>query len=178
MTQEYWLPVPCWEGLYEVSSHGRLRRGGRIIKGCTNAAGYQNVILRGRGNRSTCIHILVAEAFIGPRPDGMVVRHGENGASDNSVGNLSYGTQKQNIHDKKRDGTWQIADTAARRTLTSDQVVIIYQSAKTSPELAEDFGVDQTTIRAIWRGKNWRSVTVSLPSRQVRGRLSASSQPA
>ena len=175
---ELWLPVPYWEGLYEVSSHGRLRRGGRIIKGCTNAAGYQNVILKGRGNRSTCIHILVAEAFIGPRPEGCVIRHGKNGVTDNSVENLSYGSQKENIHDKRRDGTWQIADTAGRRTLASDQVAIIYQSAKTSPELAEDFGVDQSTIRAIWRGKNWRSVTTSLPPRRIRGRLSASSQPA
>ena len=162
---ELWLPVPYWEGLYEVSSHGRLRRSGRIIHGSVNKQGHRNVILRGRGNRSTCIHVLVAEAFLGPRPEGLVVRHGKNGVDDNSVENLSYGTQLQNIHDKKRDGTWQVADTAGRRTLTSEQAREIYCSSESSTTLGERFGVDATTIRAIWRGKNWASVTRDLPRR-------------
>lgn len=187
MTQEYWLPVVGYEGLYEVSDQGRVRSlprpgstrtwriyGGKVLTPAS-CRGYLSVKLP-KGSRS--VHSLVAEAFIGSRPDGMVVRHGENGSSDNSVGNLSYGTQKQNIYDKKRDGTWQIADSAARRILTSEEVITIYQSVKTSPELAEEFGVDQTTVRAIWRGKNWRSVTINLPPRQVRGRPPASSQHA
>lgn len=49
---------------------------------------------------------LVAEAFVGPRPDGAVLRHGEKGRLCNEVSNLSYGTQAQNMgEDRWRDGT-------------------------------------------------------------------------
>ena len=125
----------------------------------------KNYLIAKVGGRKRTVHSVIALAWLGPRPDGAVVRHGPKGKLINSVDNLCYGSQKENIHDKHRDGTHQIADTAARRILTSDQVTEIYQSTETSPVLAERHGVDQTTIRAIWRGKNWRSVTQHLPAR-------------
>ena len=174
---ELWQPVVGYEDLYEVSNQGRVRSlprpgkqrpwriyGGKLLKATFN----HHYLVVGLQGKSRAVHSLVAEAFLGPRPDGMVVRHGPNGPLDNSVENLSYGTQRQNIHDKNRDGTWQIADTAARRILTSDQVKVIYQSTEQSPVLAEHYGVDQTTIRKIWRRKNWASVTRHLPDRPIR----------
>lgn len=176
MTEAY-RPVVGYEGLYEVSNQGRVRSlprpgkqrpwrtyGGKLLTATIDH--YYFVV--GLQGSSRTVHSLVAEAFLGPRPDGMVVRHGPNGPLDNSVENLSYGTQRQNIHDKKRDGTWQVADTAARRILTSDQVKVIYQSTEQSPALAEHYGVHQTTIRKIWMRRNWGSVTCHLPDRPIR----------
>lgn len=183
---ELWQPVVGYKGLYEVSDQGRVRSlprfragrtyGGKLLKPCVGTRGHLLIRLSRECSSATfAVHRLVAAAFLGPCPEGQVVRHGANGAHDNSAVNLSYGTQADNINDKRRDGTWQIADTAGRRILTSEEVITIYQSDKTSPQLAEEFGVDQTTIRAIWRGKNWRSVTQRLPRREVRGqRLEAS----
>lgn len=176
---EVWLPVVGYEGLYEVSDQGRVRSiarikryrtyGGRILKPALNR-NYLCVGLCRDGTSTTrSVHSIVAEAFLGPKADGTVVRHGPNGNLDNTPSNLSYGTQADNINDKRRDGTWQIADTAGRRVLTSKQVVEIYQSTCSSPELAAAYGVDQSTIRAIWRGKNWRSITNHLPERAGRG---------
>ena len=166
MTEVY-RPVVGFEGLYEVSNQGRVRKtDGKQLKLTLDPRYWTATLFSPRQKRS--VHSLVAEAFLGPRPDGMVVRHGPNGPLDNSVENLSYGTQRQNIHDKSRDGTWQIADTAAHRILTSDQVKVIYQSAEESPVLAEHYGVHQTTIRKIWRRKNWGSVTCHLPDRPIR----------
>lgn len=172
--QEVWRPVPGWEGFYEASSMGQLRslprstRGkARIITSQPTRDGYIRVRLTapGRAICQTFLHRVIALTFIGPCPDGLVVRHGSKGVADNSASNLSYGTQLHNMHDKKRDGTWQVADSAARRLLTSEQVTAIYLSQDSSPQLAERYGVDQTTIRAIWRRKNWASVTSALPDR-------------
>ena len=186
---ELWQPVVGYEGLYEVSDQGRVRSlprfragrsyGGRLLKPCMDSRGYLLARLSRNGHTTTVtVHKLVAAAFLGPCPKGQVVRHGVNGVHDNSPANLSYGTQADNINDKRRDGTWQVADTAARRILTSDDVTTIYQSNRTSTELAAMFGVDQTTIRAIWRGKNWRSVTRHLPLREARRQHLGASQHA
>ena len=54
---------------------------------------------------SKFVHRLVAAAFLGPCPQGMQVRHGEAGALDNGIGNLCYGTAKDNAQDNLRHGT-------------------------------------------------------------------------
>ena len=47
----------------------------------------------------------MAIAFLGPRPDKQIVRHGAKGKLNNSVQNLCYGTHKDNERDKIRDNT-------------------------------------------------------------------------
>ncbi len=62
---------------------------------------YLDVSLRLGTNvrRHTKVHHLVAEAFIGPRPPGMVVCHNNGDPLDNRVENLRYDTQANNITD-------------------------------------------------------------------------------
>ncbi len=45
------------------------------------------------------VHHLVAAAFIGPRPEGMVICHNNGDPLDNRVENLRYDTQAANIED-------------------------------------------------------------------------------
>lgn len=114
---ERWLPITGWEGRYEVSDHGRVRsldstdrngrfREGRILRAFKNADGYPRIGLHLDGQ---CwqreVHALVAEAFIGPRPDGMEVCHGDGNPANAHVGNLRYGTHSENEFDKVRLGT-------------------------------------------------------------------------
>lgn len=51
------------------------------------------------------VHILVAEAFIGPRPKNADVCHYDDDKSNNAVENLRYGTRSENVHDSVRNGT-------------------------------------------------------------------------
>src|SRR5690606_17605322 len=109
-----------YEGLYEVSSFGRVRsldrqvrrphtgpylKPGRILKLGTHRQGYRLAYLAREGSeRAVKVHRLVAEAFI-PNPQNKpCVLHGRNGVSDNSVQNLRWGTQSENNLDTVRDG--------------------------------------------------------------------------
>ncbi len=86
---EEWRAVVGWEGIYEVSSLGRLRRAkaaprtnaGKILTDkCFDRRhnGYiRNILLREPEGRRECAsrHVIVAAAFIGPRPKGLQVNH-------------------------------------------------------------------------------------------------------
>ena len=118
---EQWKPVSGYEGIYEVSSHGRVRsvdreitdsRGqARRIKGKVRRTpldkyGYPTVDLwkQGKGQTRT-VHSLVTEAFIGPRPEGMEVCHSDGDGTNNRLENLRYGTHSENMLDRVRHGT-------------------------------------------------------------------------
>ena len=108
-TPERWLPVVGWEGLYEVSDHGRVRglRRGLILKpSYSNSGGYALLILSRDGRQfGRYIHHLVLEAFVGPRPEGAEVRHLDGDPRNSTLANLAYGTSGENKLDQVHHGT-------------------------------------------------------------------------
>lgn len=117
---ETWNPVVGYEGLYEVSDHGRVKRipaiietargprptPGRILKLGEHKDGYKKVDLsKSNSTRTWNVHRLVAVAFLGPCPDDLVVCHVNGNPSDNRPSNLRYGTVSENVRDEVRHGT-------------------------------------------------------------------------
>ena len=119
---EQWKPVNGYEGIYEVSSHGRVRsvdrtvtrsdgkvhryKGKVLSAGLRKRGGYPLVSLYTHGkSRKRYVHALVAETFIGTRPEGMEVCHSDGDPTNNSLENLRYGTRSDNELDKVRHGT-------------------------------------------------------------------------
>lgn len=104
-----WRPIAGWDG-YQVSSDGRVRsnkRGGewRILKP-TLVGGYEEVrLFNGRRIRARKVHLLVADAFLGPRPPGLETRHMDGNSRNNAATNLRYGTRSQNRRDRIAHGT-------------------------------------------------------------------------
>jgi hypothetical protein len=119
---ERWLPVVGWETTLEVSDHGRVRRLGRfvtvdagcsvrrpsrIVKGSVDGNGYIVIEVKRRPasqRLAVRAHVLVLEAFIGPRPEGLFVCHNDGNPANNVVSNLRWGTPSENTHDKKLHG--------------------------------------------------------------------------
>lgn len=102
---EKWLPIPEFEGRYEVSDQGRIRSQltDKILT--PHFRRYSVVDLRRDGRYfKRYVHHLVAIAFIGPRPTGMLVRHRDDDRRNNSAANLVYGTQSQNMFDAVANG--------------------------------------------------------------------------
>lgn len=119
---ERWLPVVGWEGLYEVSDLGRIRSlsrttvnklgvtrrlHGRVLKPFENRdTGHSQLGLHRDGVMTLVrVHLVVLEAFVGPRPDGLEACHGPTGGFDNRLANLRWDTHSANMRDRTRDGT-------------------------------------------------------------------------
>lgn len=106
-TNEEWRAVVGFEGRYEVSDQGRVRTvltdGFRPRKFGHSTTGRAQVSL-GRGVTAN-VHVIVAAAFIGPRPEGMHVCHSNGDHLDNRAANLRYDTPSGNERDKRLHGT-------------------------------------------------------------------------
>lgn len=171
---EEWRPVVGYEGLYEVSNLGRVRcsaagRGrvaGRVLKQSPrNDKGYLRVNLWNATQRNHFVHHLVAEAFIGLRPDGHLVLHtnGNGNATDNRAENLRYGSHADNSADAKLHGTFRPGRVAGEdhgaAKLTAE--IVRHLRAVSAPNyaaLAQQYGVNEGAIRQAIKGRTWKNV--------------------
>ena len=102
--KELWRPVYGLESEYLVSNVGRVQclQTGNMHKLCLLDNRYVAVKMNGKMRK---VHHLVAEAFICPRPDGMLCLHKDDDKFNNTPENLYWGTQSQNQQDSLRNGT-------------------------------------------------------------------------
>nr|QYA18423.1 intron-encoded homing endonuclease HNH [Clandestinovirus] len=92
-----WRTIPDYPD-YEVSDTGLVRRKDSLeLMTVDLNKGYHTIKLREDGRTQCSVHILVASAFIGPIPKGMVVNHINGKKTDNAVSNLEIVTHKDNV---------------------------------------------------------------------------------
>jgi hypothetical protein len=157
---ELWQPVVGYEGLYEVSDQGRVRRDGSIRKPCRAGNGYWMVTLSKDGSTKTfSVHGLVLTVFVGPRPKGKQCRHGDGNRANNALSNLSWGTRLENAADKELHGTVARGTKNGRSKLTPEDVLAIRSSDEFQKVLAERYGVSRPIISRIKSGKLWASIS-------------------
>ncbi|MCF8703308.1 NUMOD4 motif-containing HNH endonuclease [Corynebacterium pseudokroppenstedtii] len=126
MSKERWRPVIDYEGIYEVSDLGNVRSVDRVVTrsdgrvrsfpskllspGLSGRWKRPLVVFSKNGKPTTFwVHRLVAEAFLGPCPEGMVVCHNNGNLADNRLSNLRYGTRSENMHDRVKRGDHPLA---------------------------------------------------------------------
>lgn len=119
--QEEWKDIPNYEGLYQASNLGRIKSlkryknnhgkkqivNERIMKQQKDLDGYYRVSLCKNGKYyQTKTHRIIAMTFIPNLNNYSQVNHIKaiSDGGNNNVNNLYWGTQKQNMEDKKRDG--------------------------------------------------------------------------
>lgn len=164
---ERWHDVKGYEGLYKVSSSGRVmslqnRKGPNwILRTRPDTSGHLQVDLRRNGSaRNYLVHRLVLEAFTGPCPAGLETAHLNGIPSDNRISNLIWTTRKENCRHKIIHGTILCGEKVWCARLSSSDVLEIRKLIKGKHflirEIAARFGVARETIAGIKHGRTWK----------------------
>jgi hypothetical protein len=111
---EEWRSVEGYEGLYEVSNHGRIRslsrmvscghamrqHRGKLLSPRVGTKGYLQVMLCRDGVCRECsVHVLAAKVFLTPDATRTQVNHKNGRKDDNQIDNLEWMTNRENkIH--------------------------------------------------------------------------------
>jgi hypothetical protein len=178
--EEAWAQIKGFEGVYEVSTLGRIRSLDRPQRVRGNGISLQKgAILKQwkQGSYMYCdlrmpsikkkarIHVVVLETFVCARPDGMVACHNNGDSTDNRLCNLRWDTPEKNAKDKILHGTHKYGELCPKAKLTEDQAIAILESTKTYAETAKEFGVCKSTVTHIKTGRNWPHLQARLAKR-------------
>lgn len=173
---------------YEVSNEGRVIS--RVNPGnhkCDpsysrelslkpNKYGYVlvNLFSDDRRNVPRSVHSLVMEAFVGPRPAGLDIRHKNGIRHDNRLENLEYGTRAENMADARVHGTLLIEEQHHQTKVSREDAIEIIELCKTRAmpqwKIGDMYGITQQGVSDIFRGKCWYSLDEYRPER-YRGRI-------
>lgn len=163
------MPVVGFEGIYEVSNCGQVRRIGKA-HGATNGLilvqslswrRYPSVSLsHDHKSKKFMVHRLVAEAFLGSCPDGHEVNHIDGNKANPIVTNLEYVTRTENMKHAYRHGLMEPSrgEDNCRAKLTENDIRMIRSSDEPHTVLAKQLGVSAVHILHIRKRQRWAHV--------------------
>lgn len=177
---ELWADIEDYEGIYQISNHGRIKTLARVftkkvarreeiisvstpefIRNNANSPSktYPQISLWKEGSAKWClIHRLVAKYFV-PNPNNYeyVLHKGDNPQNPH-WSTLEWGTQSQNILDCVKRGRGFKGVKNGNAKLTEENVIAIRKMLNdgvSSPKIAKHFGVSKMPILAIKNNKTW-----------------------
>lgn len=146
--RETWKDAIGYEGLYEVSNTGKVRRfnNKKILKQRTNKNGYYRIQLSKKSKlKNHGVSRLVAQAFI-PNPNNLPQVNHKNGLKfDNNINNLEWVSIKDNI----------IHSFVTGLNKTSKTVICIETKEEfySCCEASRCKGIDNSLISKVCRGE-------------------------
>lgn len=168
---EQWRTILGFEGLYMVSSHGRIRSqhvnrkgaGWQLLTGYNDKKGYRRIGLCKEGKKTDSrIHRLVASAYL-LNPDKLPeVNHKDGNKANNHRENLEWCSGLENIRHAYATGLVQgLKGTAnGRAKLTAADVVNIRALAANGMHykaIAAQVAVNAATVHKIINRKLWNN---------------------
>lgn len=132
----------------------------KMLKPFVTDQGYLRYTLVVQGKRRLVFgHVLILEAFVGPRPQGLEVRHfPDRTRANNSVSNLSWATKSRNAKDRAIHGTTCKGEKSSGHILRERDVRTIRErrlSGESYASIARDYKVSDRCIRNICSRKSW-----------------------
>ena len=165
-----WRPIPDFEGLYEVSSDGRIRSVGRrigavvgrIMKPHSDRDGYQRVELRKDHQRIVVrIHRVVAKVFIGECPRDKQVDHVDGIKTNNDYSNLEYVTSIENLRRATVLGLKAKGERNGASHLTKSEIILVRTLSTQGiegKEISAMTGISTSHVSSIINRKAWKHV--------------------
>lgn len=168
-----WKPIPSLEH-FEASTNGmvrtKLNKNGtgfskdyRYIKISTIKNGY-NVFgtFRNKIHKTYFVHHLIAETFLGPRPDELYVCHKDGNKNNNGVNNLYYGSNSDNQKDRVLHGTSNRGERCGSAKITNKQALMIIgalNSGKRIIDVSKELDMPYRIVMSIKHGRSWRHLS-------------------
>lgn len=154
---EVWKDVKGYEGLYQVSSHGRLKRVFRnkkehFLTGKRDKDGYTQVILsRNQKKKHFRLHRLVAEAFK-PNPDSKPeVNHKDRNKQNNNASNLEWVTGSENVQHSFQTGR----NVRKKPILQLTKNMELVASWDSIADASRETGIKHSNISACCNKRKW-----------------------
>jgi len=165
--EKEWRPIPRFEERYLCSEYGDVFSiySNREISNRMSSNGYVRVNLYLKtAHRTANVHTLVAETFLGKRPEGMQVNHKDGIKTNNHVSNLEYVSRLENVRHAIMTGlTDNNGSKNINSKLSEEDVLDIckkYNTGKfTQCQIANMYNVTQVSISGILTGKRWSHLT-------------------
>lgn len=176
--EEIWKDIKGYEGIYQISSHGRLKslsrpliyKDGRkgtlkeiILIGAVASNGYRIVSL-GKKEKKT-MHRLVAETFMPNEYERTTINHKDGNKLNNRLDNLEWNSYKQNNdHARNKELNNQHGENT-NFSKFGDQVVnalrkVHKETNFTYVKLAELFDMSPSTVKDIVSNKSRKKNSV------------------
>jgi hypothetical protein len=179
---ETWKPVVGWEGYYEVSSLGRIKRlplkitclskqgnpclkkwKGGFLSPHINKDGHFYIGLCKNGERKILkVHRIVAEAFLVPVPGKTHIDHIDANKLNNTPSNLRWCTHAENIRYGWETGCYNnVGSKHPLSKLTEEivkQIKIEIANGGRNYIIAKQFGISQQNVCDIRKGRLWTHV--------------------
>jgi hypothetical protein len=121
----------------------------RMCNPSKTSDGYLRVNLSGK---LFLVHVLVLEAFVSKRPEGMQVCHNNGIPDDNRLENLRWDLPKNNVSDRIGHGTYQYGLKNPNAKYTDEAILDVYHSNISAKEKSEKYNMSIETVYLITCG--------------------------
>lgn len=177
LPEEKWSPVLGYEGLYEISTHSRVKSIERtayrsdgiyryvpqiLLKLNPNSDGYLMMILSKDGiQKNMCVHIMIAKIWVDNPNNHPEVNHIDGNKLNNLPTNLEWGTHRYNMQHAYKTGLVGILKGSNVHCAVINEMIAmkIFKSSDKGIDISKRYNVSTNIVSAIKTGKTWNHVT-------------------
>ena len=159
-----WKTIPGYP--YKASASGRIFsiRSGKILKQRYERRGYKRVNFSVDGFHETkLVHLLVAEAFLGPKENDKVQVNHIDGNKDNcAVENLEYCTPSENTVHAFDLGLRARGSSHGMAKLDEEKVreiLRLHEGGASKSSMSRRYGISRTQVARIVNREFWKHVS-------------------
>lgn len=172
---EEWKDVPGYEGIYEVSSFGRIKSIARMKQARVDYLPYQTTerflyqqkskngymmvcLAKDGAKRTYSVHRLVLRAFLGEPQHKHEACHANGIRDDNRIENLRWDTRVNNFKDRESHGNTARGEKNGWSKLNDETVKLILADGRSNREIAKTYGIASVTVDKIKNRQAWAHV--------------------